>query len=248
MALIDDPVAWILRLFEMEVQEGRGADCQWFQSGVSLPDLPLERDELVYGIYKDIYYFTPLSFITKRHNNYERIRWDTIANVSTQHGSGNTFSKLTLTNGSVVKVRIGDFAVGWRGRISQLFHQMINKWGAGATFGPPPLSIEKFFAAATDDYCLAPNLMPHPPLQEMKDALLALRDERQVTDVLLKIVDFEDHDPISDAVIVRTTSAEASLEAFAERFGADGVIDAPDDVRRFFPEKGDQSTKLIIWD
>jgi hypothetical protein len=248
MALIDSPAAWILRLFEMEEREGRGANCQRFADGFVRSDLPLEPGEKVYGIYRGCYYFTPLAFITERNESYERIRWDAIANVSTHHGSGSKFSTLTLVDGSTTKVRIGDFATGWRGRISQLFHQMIEKWGASATSGPAPLSIEDFFEKASTDYSLAPNLMPHPTLQDMKDALIRLRAEPQVRDVLLRIVDFEGDDPVSDAVVVRVSSSDVDLEGFAEQWGADGVIDAPENVRSFLPDHTGEAIKLIVWD
>ncbi len=52
----------------MEDNEGRGDDCQRFPKGHVVKDLPLDPKELVYGIYKEKYYFTPLSVIIKNRN------------------------------------------------------------------------------------------------------------------------------------------------------------------------------------
>lgn len=249
MALIDNPREWILRMFEMEERSGRGADCQIFPHGIAPADLPLETGERVYGIYKAKYFFTPQSFLVADPSGIRRVRWDEVTSCSSKHGEGKKTSKLTLTDGSTVTVKVGDFATGWSGRISQLFHQMIDKWGARATFGPSPLSIEDFFAAARDEYCLAPNLMPHPSLEVMQRALVALRDSEGVTDVLLKVVEVEeDGTPVSDAVIVRYSDESPAIQAFAERFGADGVIDASEQIDRNLPVAEGLTTSVIVWD
>lgn len=249
MALNDDPKEWILRLFEMEENEGRGADCQRLPNGERPTGVPLEPWEKVYGIYKRKYFFTPQSFVTKEARGFQRLRWEEIASCSSRHGEGKKSAELTLTDGSVITVRVGDFGTGWSGRISQLFHQMIEKWGAQATLGPQPLSIEDFFAAASDEYCLAPNLMPHPSLQEMEQALIQLRNRESVFDVLLRIVEVEgDGTPISDAVIVRMAGTDSAPAEFAARFGADGVIEAPEGVIPGLPMSEGQKTKLIVWD
>ena len=53
MVLIDDPQAWILRLFEMEEREGRGENCRRFAEGTAPDGVPLDIDERVFGIYKE---------------------------------------------------------------------------------------------------------------------------------------------------------------------------------------------------
>ena len=250
MALIDNPKVWIVRLFEMEERDGRGTDCQRFPGGVTPPQLPLGQDERVYGIYKGRYYFTPQSFIMALDPGYERIPWADIRNCSSRHGEGKKTAELTLTDGRIVKVRVGDFATGWSGRISQLFHQMIEKWGAKATLGPEPMSIEAFFAVATDDYCLAPNLQPHPPLNDFRDALETLRGQKGVADVLLRVQEVENGVPTSDAVIVRVNPAapESVLEDFARRWGADGVVEASLEIIRALPVADGVYAKMIVWD
>jgi len=250
MALIDNPKAWILRLFEMEVREGRGAKCQIFQEGTTLLELPLRPDERIYGIYADKYYFSPQSFIMNTGTKYERIAWANIRNCSSHHGGGHKTAELTLTDGRIVKVRVGDFATGSSGRISQLFHQMIIKWGTRATLGPEPLSIEAFFAIANDDYCFAPNLEPHPTLNEFREVLTNLHKQEGVIDVLLRIIEIEDGIPISDGIIVRArhTTPESIFADFAKRWSADGVIDvSPEDIRALPVVEGVYS-KLMVWD
>src|SRR2546430_11324781 len=129
MTLMDDPQAWILCLFEMEEREGRGRDCARFPDGMRPPDFLLEDGERVFGVYKDKYYFTPASLIIKDTSNVQRIRWADVRGCSSQHGEGKTFSDLTLDDGRIIRVRVGDMATGWSGRISQLFHQMIERYG-----------------------------------------------------------------------------------------------------------------------
>jgi hypothetical protein len=246
--MVDDPrIEKILLLFKREEHEGRGADCQRFLAGSRPEGIPLDPGERVYGIYKDKYLFTPLSFIIKRKGGFERIRWDSIVNCSSRHDEGKDSAELTLVGGSIVTVPVGDFATGWSGRISQLFHRMIQEWGARATFGHPPLSIEDFFAAADDDHCLAPNLMPHPPREQMRAALLALRDRTEIADVLVDVLEILDGIPHSQAVIIRTSCADLDVSDFVREYCADGVMDAPENTLRFFPS-GDLYTKLIVWD
>jgi hypothetical protein len=60
-----------------------------------------------------------------------------------------------------VNIPIGEFVTGWAGRTSQLFHGMIERWGARTAFGPKPLTVSEFLALASGDYSLAPNLEPH---------------------------------------------------------------------------------------
>ena len=249
MALNDDPREWILRLFEMEENEGRGADCQRLPGGERPAGVPLDPWERVHGIYKGKYFFTPRTLIIKETRGFRRISWVEVASCSSRHGEGKKTAELTLTDGSTTTVKVGDLAQGWSGRISQLFHQMIEKWGAKAAFGSHPLSIEDFFAAASDDYCLAPNLMPHPSLREMREALIRLRNREKVLDVLLRIVEVEDDGtPISDAVIVRTEGLDPGPIEFAERFGADGVVEAPEEIVRGLDMAKGQEARLIVWD
>lgn len=250
MSLIDNPKAWILRLFEMEENEGRGENCKRYPSGINHPGIPLFKDELIYGIYKDKYFFTPISFIQKTKDGFDKIRWEEINNCTSAHGEGKKNSVLTLIDGRTVNVKVGDFAIGSSGRISQLFHQMIQKWGTRGTLGPKPMSIEQFFNAVDDDYCFAPNLEPHPSLSEIKEALLNLQKTEGINDVYINILEIEDDIPVSNAVIIRANLLfpEKELEEFSKRFGADGVINADENTIKAFPKDENIKTKMIVWD
>jgi hypothetical protein len=248
ISLPDDPRAELIFIrFEREMREGRGADCQRSLSGCKPKGVPLDPEERVYGIYKDKYFFTPLSLIIKKEREFEKVRWDSIVNCSSRHGDRAYTADLTLVDGSIVTVPVGDFTLQPRGEFSRLFHRMIYKWGARATFGPFPLSIEEFFAAADADYCLAPNLMPNPPREQMRAALLALRDRDEIADVLVDVLEILDGVPHSQAVIIRTPRADLDVSDFIREFQADGMMDAPENTIRFFPP-GDLYTKLIVWD
>src|SRR5688572_17856145 len=111
MALVDDPAKWILRLFEMEEREGRGAHCKRFPDGIIPPQVPLAASENVFGVYRDKYYFTPTSFIMSTPNGWQRIAWREIANCSSTHGDGARVCTLQLTSGTKATVPIGEFAV-----------------------------------------------------------------------------------------------------------------------------------------
>src|SRR5262245_52404648 len=129
MALIDNPEAWILWLFEMDEREGRGSNCARFPDGARPVGITLGDAEDVFGIYNNKYYFTPASLIIVDRNKAQRIPWADITSCSSRHGEGKAYSDLGLSDGSTVRVRVGDMAKGWSGRISQLYHQMIERYG-----------------------------------------------------------------------------------------------------------------------
>jgi hypothetical protein len=249
MALIDNPEAWILRLFEMEEREGRGRDCARFPHGESPSDLPLAEGERVYGIYKQKYYFTPIALIIRDKGNIDRIPWSEVCACSTRHGEGKTFSDVTLTDGRVIRVRVGDMATGWCGRISQLFHQMIQRHGQRPAMGMPMLTLQEFFAKASDDYSIAPNLEPHPPLKSFLAALLQLEQLDDGTRVFMDICDEEDESPVADAVVIVTPRSSESFNRFAESFGADGIVPADETViRRVGRVPAEFNVWHILWD
>lgn len=248
MALIDDPQAWILRLFEMEEREGRGRDCARFPDGARPPDIPLEDGEWVFGIYKDKYYFTPTSLIIRRKNNVERIPWADVRGCSSQHGEGKTFSELTLADGRIVRVRVGDMATGWSGRVSQLFHQMIERHGQRAAVGRPLVPLQKFFANATDDYSIAPNLEPHPSLESFRAALLRLEEPTDGTRVFVDVCE-EDESLVADAIVIVTPRPCDHFHTFAQSYGADGVAPADEKtIRRVGRIPDGFKVWHILWD
>jgi hypothetical protein len=232
MALIDDPKVWILRLFEMEEREGRGSNCARFPDGTCPPDIPLEGIERVFGIYKGKYYFTPSSLIIKDRGKTERIPWAEVRACSSRHGEGKVFSDVTLVGGNVVRVRVGDMATGWCGRISQLYHQMIEKLGQRVALGRPPMPMREFFEKACDDYRIAPNLEPHPSLEVFRATLLQLEHSSDGTNILMDLVEDDDESLVADAIVVVTPLPKEDIQSFAETFGADGVVAADDRTNR----------------
>jgi len=159
VAGIDNPARWIVQLFDAEVREGRGTECERFAEGVAPPNLPLESGERVYGIYKAKYFFTPRALLICQDSGIQRIEWRSICRCSSRHGEGNKTSVLTLLDGSEVKVTVGEMANGWSGRISQLYHQMIERWGSVdhscAFAGPPHLARFTHFISSNDQERLA---------------------------------------------------------------------------------------------
>ena len=120
-------------------------------------------------------------------------------------------------------MRVGDLATGWSGRISQLFHQMIERHAVQAFLGKPLLPAADFFARAKDDYCIAPNLEPHPSLEEFRDALRLIEEE---TDAAVYFDLLEDEELASDAIVIVALEEHHDFQRFAYRFGADGIIEA----------------------
>lgn len=130
MALIDDRAESIMLMFQLETGEGRGAGCVCFPEGIVPADSPLNADERVFGIYKGTYYFTPQAILIKEGEKFRRIEWRSVQSCSTRHGDGAKIATLALTDGRTERVRVGDLAKGWSGRISQLFHLMIERYGS----------------------------------------------------------------------------------------------------------------------
>jgi hypothetical protein len=186
--------------------------------------------------------------LLRRPGGFDRIAWNSIRACSTQHGDGKKVSDLTLVDGTTVTVRVGDMATGWGGRISQLFHQMIERYGSRASLGSRLYSIPEFFAIAHVDYCIFPNLEPHPPLAIIRTQLETLRDRPEVTDMLL-VTDDKDGDPVCTGAIVRTRSPQSEFTAFATSLGASGVLEASENERRQIRDLDeDEKVWHIIWD
>lgn len=248
MALIDDPKAWILRLFEMEEREGRGSDCARFPEGASPAGLPLAEGERVLGIYRNKYHFTPASLIILDGGKVERIPWADVTSCSSQHGEGKTFSDLALTDGRTVRVRVGDMAKGWSGRISQLYHQMIERYGHRAAMGRPLMLARDFFEKATDDYSIAPNLEPHPSLGAFRAAVDELEQSNDGTRILMHLVE-EDEELVARAMVIVSPAPIDRFQRFAESFCADGVSPADEKtVRRVGRVPEGSNVWHVVWD
>jgi hypothetical protein len=248
MALIDDPRAWILRLFEMEERESGSSDCLRFPEGITPAGVPLQGGELVFGVYKNKYYFAPTCLIIKDGSNFERIQWVDVCRCSSNHGDGKKFSELTMLNGREVRVRVGDMARGWSGRISQLYHQMIDCYGHQPAMGRPLMPWREFFDMCEDAYSVAPNLEPHPSLADFRHAISELENSDQETHILMDLID--DHEElVARGIIIVTPRPQEDFLVFVESFGADGVIAADErTTRRVEGLSKNLNVWQIVWD
>ncbi len=248
MALIDDPKTYILRMFQMETSEGRGAYCQVFSSGSQPDDLPLEHGEIVYGIYKNKYVFTPLSLILRNREAVQRLPWSSITACSTKHGCGEKQSVLTVSDGSTVVIELHELAKGWSGRISQLLHEMINRWGSYASLGPGLLSVDEFVRRAQDPYEFAPNLEPHPSLETVSQLLHQLRAAPDVHKVLLSPANAEKDDFAITSIVVTSNGRPSAIDEFARVLKATAVVEATEKTRRKVETTSTMKVWEVLWD
>ncbi|MET0659187.1 MAG: hypothetical protein ABW110_13630 [Steroidobacteraceae bacterium] len=249
MALVDNPKAYILRMFEMESREGRGAHVQMFLDGAAPSDMPIECGELVYGICKGRFAFTPTSFLMSDEGRWRRVPWASISYCSSEHGGGAKTSELRLADGETLLVPVGEMATGWSGRVSQLFHGMIVRWGRSAATGPELMELETFLGKARSAYCVAPNVEPHFPLEEFARVSRALSQRQDVRRVLLRVVDFEQDQPVSDCLVIVSSSGAEAFTQIATTLGASGIAPArPMTLRQINIEPGFEQAWEILWD
>ena len=249
MALVDDPKAYILRMFEMESREGRGAHCEIFPDDAALADMPLESGECVYGIYKRRFAFTPCSFLMMEEGRWRRVPWVSISHCSSEHGGGAKTSELSLVDGATVIVPMGEIATGWSGRVSQLFHGMIARWGRSAAVGPELMELETFLGKVQSAHCIAPNVDPHFTLEEFARIARALSQRQDVRRVLLRVVDAEQEQPVSDCLVIVTSSGLEAFTQIATGLGASAVAPARlMTLRQLNIEPGFEKVWEILWD
>jgi hypothetical protein len=248
MALIDDPKAYILRMFQMEAGEGRSSFCQVFPSGSQPDGLPLETGEMVYGIYKNKYVFTPVSLILQNSEAVQRLPWAHITACSTKHGCGEKQSVLTVSDGTTVVIELNELAKGWSGRISQLVHGMIERWGNRAALGPALLSVDEFVQRARDPYEFAPNLEPHPALETIGQLLRELRAAPEVHTVLLSPANAEKDDFAITSVVVTAEGRPNAVDEFARTLKASAVVEVTECARRNIGKPHAMRVWEILWD
>jgi len=249
MALADDPKAFILRMFQMEKNEGRGEHCQVFPDGTAPLHLPLNGGELVFGVYKTKYYFTEHALIIARAAGPERIDWLQVAGCSSRHGDGSRQARLTMLDGTVTEIDLREIVKGHSGRISQLIHGMIERWGAPGGTGMPLLTVEQFLAQARDAYAFAPNLEPHPSLAEIGRHLLDLRGRDGVAQVLLADAGAGEGELAIDRLVIVASIPADHFEPLATRLGASGIVPAdPNTLRLVGPLASGMSVWEILWD
>jgi hypothetical protein len=234
-------------MFDKEICDGRGQHCQRFPDGCSPESLRLVDGERVYGVYKDKYYFTPKALHVADRNSTERIPWEEIRSCTTRHGDGKKKATLTLIDGTTREIRVSDLATGWSGRVSQLFHQMIEKLGSQLVVGLALKSLDDFFAKVDDKYSLFPNLDPHPSLDELRGSLNEMLERDSVSDVRILLAD--DDPNIGIGLAIQTSMDDSSISEWALSLGADGVIDAEDSVlQQFHGVRADERVVQVVWD
>ena len=244
MALADDPRDHILHMFRMEAHGGGGAYCRTFPQGAVHPSLPLEPGERIYGVYKGRYNFTDRALIITSGEAPVRIRWSDVKTCSTDYGDPIGQSILRMRGGAKIVVDLTAMAQGGAGRITQLYHAKIERWG-GAT-GGPLLAIDDYFSRAGDQD-LAPNLDPHPGKDWLRHQLQALRDEPDVEDVLIA-ADSEKR-LASDRVVVVARASIDRFEPVLPTLRADAVNEADRNQRKKVGAiPPDCSVYEIVWD
>ncbi|KLU03474.1 hypothetical protein RISK_004478 [Rhodopirellula islandica] len=234
-------------MFRKEEREGRGQFCQTFADGVTPSQLQLADGERVFGIYRDTYFFSPLALHVAGDNGISRIAWADIASCTSKHGNGDKTSTLTLTDGSTTVIRTADLATGWSGRISLLYHQMIETFGHRASLGPTLKPLDAFLDSANDPYCLFPNLEPHPDMQSLRESLAQLVDMDGVNEIHVIVPD--DAPDTALGLAIQTVLSPDQLSDWAASLGADGVLPASENIARQFGTIPDgQHILHAVWD
>jgi hypothetical protein len=249
MALADHPKAFILRMFQMEQNEGRGEHCQVFPDGSAPLSLHLHAGELVFGVYKAKYYFTEHALIISRPAGLERIDWSQVAACSSRHGDGSRQARLTMLDGAVTEIDLREIVKGHSGRISQLIHGMIERWGTPGGTGMRLLTVEQFLAQAHDAHAFAPNLEPHPSLAEIGQHLLSLRSRDGVARVLLADAGAREGELAIDRLVIVASVPADQFEPWISRLGASGIVPADrNTLRSVEPVAPGMKVWEILWD
>ncbi len=244
MALADDPRDHILHMFRMEAHGGGGAHCRTYPDGAVPANLPLEPGERVFGVYQGTYHFTDRALVITSGDAPVRIKWSDVKKCSTDYGDPKGESVLRMRGGAKIVVDLTDMRGGGAGRITQLYHAKIERWG-GAT-GGPLLPIEAYFAR-TEETDLAPNLDPHPGKDWFRRELQALRDEPDVEDVLIAVDSEKWLD--SDRIVIVSRRPAEGLESLLSRLRADGLNEADRNQRKKVGSiPPDCSVYEIVWD
>ena len=95
----------------------------------------------------------------------------------------------------------------------------------------PVVSLEDFFTANEDRYSIAANLEPHPGLDFMRSALLAIRARPDVQEVLVEITDLSEDGhsdevwPYSGRVYILTSASEETAAEWNRQLMADGPVE-----------------------
>ncbi len=114
------------------------------------------------------------------------------------------------------------------------------------------LSIEGFFAKASSDYCLAPNLEPHPSNADFKAALTRLSEEVGVHRCTIPVHEYEDVDgelePYSDRVFLAGLVDEAVIANWARELRAEFYREERPGAELPREYSNDEPGWFLVWD
>jgi hypothetical protein len=114
------------------------------------------------------------------------------------------------------------------------------------------LSIEDFFAKCSSDYCLAPNLEPHPGNANFKAALTRLSEEAGVSCCVIPVGEYEDADselePYSDRVFVAGSVDEAVIANWARELRSKFYREERPGAEMPREYSNDQPGWFLVWD
>ena len=108
------------------------------------------------------------------------------------------------------------------------------------------IPVSRFFELATDDYCIAPNLEPHPTLDAFRIAIDAWTQDG--ARVFCEVADVDDGAALVDALLIATTKPLDAFAEFATKFGADGVQPANRKFKSEAKRMGLPNAWRIPWD
>lgn len=232
MALVDDPKAFIARMFQMEANEGRGAYCQVFSEGTTAVPMDLQAHERVYAIYKSKYYFTSDAMYVSGSQSNLRLAWREVSACSSKHGDGSKKSTISTVHGESIVIDMTDLAKGWSGRVSQLVHGMIDRWGNPGALGLPLMTVQEFLGHPDAEVAFAPNLEVRISRAELSEAFQLLLGLPGVERVFLSRAGTEDEELAIQGVVIVSTSEPDAFAVFASRLSASEVVPADENVRR----------------
>lgn len=142
-----------------------------------------------------------------------------------------------------------DLAKGWSGRISQLMHGMIERWGSPGAVGLPLMTVQEFLCHPDAEASFAPNLQEVLPLAEISQELQLLCGLPGVERVLLNRAGTEDEELAIQGVVIVSKLAPEAFAGFARRLGATEVVAAGEDVRRKMGSLANhQKIYEVVWD
>ncbi len=219
MPLADNPRDHIIHMFNMEVRRLKDHNCRIFPDGIRLNKLPLKPNEKIYGVYKERFFFTPLSMIWIINKTVYKFEWKKVISCSTSHGSGLNNSHIKLIDGTKYTFPIRELTIGWSGRIGQLYHAMIEKWKCEVRDEHWVLSIDRFFDLVTTSEAIAPNWYPnHPGLGQINTWLKKLENRSDIDELLLIVSDYDDIDPCVQEVVFIVESLDIDTDIINLKF------------------------------